>query len=74
VLLDRLRDPVLLRPPLAGFALVEGLADLAVELVDLHRVEPVLELIELLKITVLPTTIGSGTVPLIYRQQSLRSS
>ncbi|MBJ7604596.1 MAG: hypothetical protein JF888_15680 [Candidatus Dormibacteraeota bacterium] len=47
VILNRLRDPVLLGPPLAGLALVEGLADLAVELVDVLGVEPVLKLIEL---------------------------
>jgi hypothetical protein len=47
VIPHRLRDPVLLRPPLAGLALVEGDADLAVELVDIHLVEPVLELVVL---------------------------
>ncbi|HEY8812636.1 MAG TPA: hypothetical protein VIO86_09125, partial [Candidatus Dormibacteraeota bacterium] len=47
VIPHRLPDPVLLRPPLAGLALVEGDADLAVEFVDVHLVEPVLELVVL---------------------------
>ncbi|MHB8613572.1 MAG: hypothetical protein ACYDAL_14275 [Candidatus Dormibacteraceae bacterium] len=42
--LDRLRDPVLFGPPLEGLAIVEGLADLAVQLVHVHLVQAVLEL------------------------------
>jgi hypothetical protein len=42
--LDRLRDPVLLGPPLEGLALVEGLADFAVQLVHVDLVQAVLEL------------------------------
>lgn len=44
VIADRLRDMVLLRTPLGGLARVERLADLAVQLVDIHRIEAVLEL------------------------------